>query len=174
VTLDASRSYDPEGQALHYRWYNGDELVSEQVRFTTDLLAGEYTFKVVVSDPTGQTGSDEATATVTLVVNTKTFISPQKLPRKGTQDVIAMTVLPKGKLPKDFDAAEPLRLFPGGIAAVKQSAFVWLSGDTMVLGTFKHADVMAAVLANGLTELRIVGRLKDGQHFSAIDKATIE
>jgi len=174
VTLDASRSYDPEGQPLRYRWYYNDELVGEQALFTTELLAGVYRFKVVVSDPTGQTESDETTATVTLVVNTKTFISPQKLPRNGTQDVLAMTVLPKGKFPKDFDTSEPLRLFPGGVAAVKQSAFIWLSGDTMVLGTFKHADVMAAVSANGLTEMRIVGRLKDGQYFSAVDKVTIK
>ena len=77
-------------------------------------------------------------------------------------------------MPKDFDAAEPMLLFPGGIAAVKQSAFMWLSGDAMVLGTFKRADVMAAVPTNGRTELRVVGRLKDGQHFSAVDYATIE
>jgi hypothetical protein len=174
VTLDASKSHDPEGQPLHYQWYCDNKLVSDLVRFTTNLPVGTHTFKLVVSDPTGLTGSDQATATVTLVVNTKTFISPQKLPRNGNQDVLTLTVLPKGKLPKDFDASEPLRLFPGGIAAVKQSAFVWLSGDTLVLGTFKHADVMAAVPANGRIELRVVGRLKDGQHFSAVDKVTIQ
>lgn len=174
VTLDASKSYDPEGLLLCYRWYCNHVLISEQTRFTTDLPAGVHTVKLVVSDPTGLIASDEATATVTLVVNTKTFVSPQKMQRNSSQEVLALTVLPKGKLPKDFDTAEPLRLFPGGIPAVKQSAFVWLSGDTLVLGTFKRADLMVAVPANGRTELRVVGRLKDGQHFSAADNVTIE
>jgi len=174
VTLDASKSYDPEGLVLRYRWYCNNVLISEQTRFTTYLPAGVHTVKLVVSDPTGLTASDEATATVTLVVNTKTFVSPQKMQRNSSQEVLTLTVLPKGKLPKDFDTAEPLRLFPGGIPAVKQNAFVWLSGDTLVLGTFKRADLMAAVPANGRTELRVVGRLKDGQHFSAADHVTIE
>jgi len=174
VILDAGKSYDPEGLPLQYRWYDANELVCEQARFTTDLPVGARTFRLEVSDPTGQTGSDEATATVTLVVNTKTLVSPQKMLRNSGPEISTLTLLPKGKLPKDFDAVEPLRLFPGGIPAVKQSAFVWLSGNTIVLGTFKRADLMAAVPTNGRTELRVVGRLKDGQHFSAVDHATIE
>jgi hypothetical protein len=174
VVLDAGKSYDPEGLPLHYRWYYNNEVVCEQARFTTELLVGAHTFRLEVGDPTGLTASDEATATVTLVIGTKTFVSPQKLQRNSSQDVLALTVLPRGKFVKDFDAAEPLLLFPGGISAVKQSAFVWLSGDTMVLGTFKRADLMAAAPANGRTELRVVGRLKDGQHFSAVDYVTIE
>ncbi len=174
MILDGGKSYDPEGLPLQYRWYDADELVCEQARFTTELLVGARTFRLQVSDPTGQIGSDEATATVTLVVSTKTRVSPQKMLRNSSQDVLTLTVLPKGKFVKDLDTTEPLRLFPGGIPAVKQSAFMWLSGDAMVLGTFKRADVMAAVPTNGRTELRVVGRLKDGQHFSAVDYATIE
>ncbi len=174
VTLDAGESYDPEGLPLQYRWYYDDELVWEQARFITVLFPGARTFKLEVRDPTGLTALDEATATVTLVITTKAFVSPQKMQRNSSQDVTALIVLPRGKFAKDFDAAEPLLLFPGGIAAVKQSTFMWLSGDAMALGTFKRADVMAAVPANGRTELRVVGRLKDGQHFSAVDHATIE
>jgi hypothetical protein len=174
VVLDGGKSRDPEGLPLQFRWYAGEELISEQARFTRELSIGSYTYKLVVSDLTGQIASDEATATVTLVVGTKMFVSPQKMQRNSSQDVMALAILPKGKLPKDFDAAEPMLLFPGGIRAVKQSAFVWLSGDTLVLGTFKRSDLMAAVPTNGRTELRVVGRLKNGQYFSATDYATIE
>ena len=38
VTLDAGKSYDPEGLPLQYRWYDDDELVCEQARFTTVLF----------------------------------------------------------------------------------------------------------------------------------------
>lgn len=174
VTLDAGKSYDPEGQPLSYRWYLNDELVGEQALLNVNLATGTYTFKVVVSDPTGQTASDEAVAAVTLVTSTSTFVSPRKLKRHSSQDVFTLTVLPRGKSVKHFDASEPLRLFPGGIPAVGQSAFTWLTGETMVLGTFRRADIMAAIPTNGQVELRIVGRLKDGQYFSAADKVTIE
>jgi hypothetical protein len=174
VTLDGGKSRDPEGLPLQYRWYDNDQVVGEQARFTTELPVGSHAYELVVSDPTGQVGSDEATATVMLVIGTKTFISPQKIKRKSSKDILVLTVLPKGKVPKDFDSTEPMRLFPGGIAAVKQNAFVWLSGDTLVQSTFKRADVMAAVPTNGRTELRVVGRLKDGQYFSAADSATIQ
>ena len=175
VILDGGKSHDPEGMPLQYRWYDSNQVVGEQARFTTELPIGSHTFKLVVSDPTGQTSSDEATATVTLVVGTKTFVSPQKMKRSSGPDVLMLTVLPKGKRPKDLDASEPMRLFPGGIPAVKQSAaFVWLTGDTLVQSTFKRADVMAAVPTNGRTELRVVGRLKDGRYFSAADFATIQ
>jgi hypothetical protein len=165
VTLDGSASRDPEGLPLQFRWYYRGELVSEQARYSVELPIGTYTFKLVVDDPTGQTSSDEATATVTLVTSTKTFVSPRKILRNGGQDIVTLTVLPKGKYPGDF---------PGGIPASKQNAFVWLSGDSLAQGTFRLADVMAAVPTNGPAQIRIVGRLKDGRYFSAVDTVTIE
>jgi hypothetical protein len=108
VNLDAGASYDPEGLPLRCRWYYDSELVSEQDRFTTEFLAGARTFRLEVGDPTGLTASDEATATVTLVVNTKVVVSPQEMLRSSSQDVVAPAVLPRGKSVKDFDAAEPL------------------------------------------------------------------
>ncbi|MBN1509241.1 MAG: right-handed parallel beta-helix repeat-containing protein [Sedimentisphaerales bacterium] len=174
VTLDGSGSRDPEGLPLQFRWYYKDELVCDQARYSVELPVGVCDFNLVVDDPTGQTASDKATATVTLVTSTRTFVSPRRMLRNSSQDIIALTVLPKGKYPRDFDMAEPLRLFPGGIPAVRQSAFVWLSGDSLAQGAFRRADVMAAIPTNGPTEIRIVGRLKDGKYFSAADTVTIE
>ncbi len=174
LTLNPDESYDPEGLPLQYRWYRDGELVWEQAGFPVVLFPGARTFKLEVRDPTGLTAEDEVTATVALVISTRVYVSPKKMQRNSGQDISMMLVMPRGKFAKDFDATEPLLLFPGGIPAVKQSTFMWLSGDAMVLGTFKRADVMAAVPANGRTELRAVGRLKDGRYFSAADYAMIE
>jgi hypothetical protein len=174
VTLDGNKSYDPEGQPLQYRWYKGNELVSEQARFTIVLPLGEYNFRLIVTDPTGFSGSDEVKATITWVLSTEAMVSPQVIDRKSSKAITAVVVLPKGTSRKDVDLSQPLVLFPGSVPAMKQTALVWLSGYTLVLADFSRADLVAAVPQNGQVELQIVGRLKNGQHFSGHDTVTIK
>jgi len=174
VTLDGNRSYDPEGQPLQYRWYKGSELVSEQARFTIVLPMGEYNFRLVVTDPTGFTGSNETKATISWVLGTDALVSPQVIDRKSSKAITVVIVMPKGTARKDIDLSEPLVLFPGSVPAMKQDAIVWLSGYTMVLSDFKRADLLAAVPQNGSVELQIVGRLKNGQYFSGRDTVKIK
>jgi hypothetical protein len=176
VTFDGSQSYDPEGLPLSYQWYYKGELVPDanQAVLTMELPVGDSVLTLVVIDPTGIAASDDVVAQVTPVIGVMSFVSPQKLARSHPQDVVTLTILPKDRTPSDFDHGEPMLLFPGGVRAYKQTAFVWLSGDTLVMATFKGQAVMAALPEDGPVELRVIGRFREGRYFSGTDTVTIE
>ena len=71
VTLDGSRSSDPDGDALTYAWapVSGPTVVlsgaaAARARFRAPEEPGDLVFRLTVTDPGGLTGSDEATVTV--------------------------------------------------------------------------------------------------------------
>ena len=175
VTLDASSSFDPEGTALTYRWYRSGQIVSIQAKFTMELPLGEHTFTLVVSDGVNNSPPEEVRATVTKIISAEALVSPSEMTRSRHEDsLLAIVMLPKGKRPSDVDRSEPMLLFPGSIKAVSQTAFVWFTGRTHVMARFNRAELMAAVPNNGPVELRLVGKLKDGQYFSGVDTVRIK
>lgn len=173
VTLDASRSRDPEGRPLTYAWYRQDKLVSAQAKFTTDLPLGTHTFKLVVNDGTFDSPSDEVAVNISVPVSTKAFVSPAQMPRTGGS-VIGLVALPKGRSAGDFDERKPVLLLPGHVKAVAQSIFPWIPGQLFILARFNRADLMAAVPTNGPVELKLVGQLKDGTYFAGADSVNIK
>jgi hypothetical protein len=177
VAFDASKSYDPEGQPLTYHWYLNNQLVSEEVSFKMDLAIGQYSFKLVVTDKTGQSTTDEVPTTVSLLIGTQTFVSPRVIKRSGAGEIVTLTVMPKGKYPNDLDSTI-VRLFPNdsgvGVGAIRQSAFMWFTGDALVMAAFRGADLMTLVPTNGPVQLMTVGRLKNGQYFGGSDTVTIQ
>ncbi|HKQ78687.1 MAG TPA: HYR domain-containing protein [Blastocatellia bacterium] len=50
VTLDGSRSSDPDGDALDYMWFDGNTLISTEPIVTVKLAAGTHSIKLVVAD----------------------------------------------------------------------------------------------------------------------------
>lgn len=175
VTLDAGRSSDPEGRPLTFRWYREGQKVSNKIRFTTQLPLGEHRFKLFVNDGVNESAPDEVVARVTRVIETTVLMSPVEMERSGTdKPLVALAALPPGRQVADFDAAEPMLLFPGGIKSDAQTTVVWRNGKILVLGRFDRADIMAAVPQNGPVEMRLVGRLKDGRYFSGADTVRIK
>jgi hypothetical protein len=174
VTLDGTASWDPEGMPLSYQWSRDGQVVSTEAKFTTELPLGEYTFTLVVNDGRNDSTPTDVHATVTQLVPAKVMVSPSQMSRGGGNSVVATLILPKGKRPSDLDKDERLLLFPGGIKAHKQSAFLWFGGNTLVLGQFDRAALMKAVPTNGYVELRIVGKLRDGQFVSGTDTVRIK
>jgi hypothetical protein len=175
VTLDAGGSFDPEGRPLSYFWYRDGQLASVQKQFTIELPLGEYVFTLVVNDGVHDSAPDEVLARVTHVMGVGALITPREIERHGSdKPILGVLGLPRGKRPGDFDATESALLFPGGAKAVAQTAFTWLNGRTIVLVKFNRADLMAAVPENGPVELRIVGRLTDGQYFSGVGMVSVK
>ncbi len=175
ITLNARRSFDPEGQPLSCQWYRDGQLVSTEMEFTIELPLGEQAFTLIVHDGVQDSVPDEVLTSVTHVLDARVFITPREMERLRTdRPVSALVEMPRGKGPADFDVAEPALLFPGGVRAVAQTAFTWLNDRAIVLLKFNRADIMAAVPDNGPVELRVVGRLKDGYFFSGVDAVRIK
>lgn len=175
VTLDAGRSLDPEGQALTYRWYRDGRLVSSQQRFTTTLPVGEYAFTLIVNDGIRDSAPDEVIAGVWPIIPTVAGVSPSTIDRKKpAQALIAMLMLPSGRRATDFNLAEPMLLFPGAVAATKQTTMVWMNGAVYAIARFEMPQVLDALTTDGQVELRLVGALKDDRYFSGTDTVTIK
>jgi bacillopeptidase F len=63
-TLDGSRSSDPDGTIVTYRWSEGATAVGTTATVGLKRSPGTYVFTLLVTDDDGATGSD----TVTIVV----------------------------------------------------------------------------------------------------------
>lgn len=174
VALDGSGSHDPEGYPLTFEWYYDNELVSTEAGFTIELPVGEHLLTLVVCDSAGVPATDEVIARVVEAVDATLLIAPVELQRHSGQSVMAIVLLARGTDPRTVDLVAPVRLFPGDIRATTQTAFLWLGGRTVVLASFSHAALMAAVPDNGPVELRAVGRFKDGQYFSGTDTVQVK
>jgi len=59
VTFDASRSYDPDGTIVSYRWEINNQVVSSAVTFNRALASGSYRVKLTVTDNRGAEASKE-------------------------------------------------------------------------------------------------------------------
>lgn len=175
VTLDGGGSYDPEGLPLAYRWYQKDELASTEALFTVELPVGDYIFTLIVSDGVNDSAPADVVVSVLRLIDTWMCLTPAVLERGGGPDaIVALIRIPERKRQSDLDSSQRLLLYPGGIEAMKQTYFTWLSGDTFVICSFDRAKFLRAVPENGVVTLRAVGRLKDGRYFAGKDDVTIQ
>lgn len=96
VHLDGSSSYDPEGEALTYRWVqtSGESVTisgSNTAKPTLALPAvdadSSYTFKLTVTDPQGLTNSDS------VVISNKAMVDNHA----PTVDIVSVTYVNEGQ-----------------------------------------------------------------------------
>jgi hypothetical protein len=68
VNLSGSDSYDPDGSIVDYAWREGDSLLgSEENLSLSELITGEHTITLTVTDDEGATDEDNVTVTVTAI-----------------------------------------------------------------------------------------------------------
>jgi len=108
-------------------------------------------------------------------VAAETSIVPSVIKRQGAaKPITAFLSLPKGLLPVDIDDTQPMVLLPGGAETLKRTAFVWLTGQVIVVTSFDRAKLLEAASTNGEVSLQVTGRLKDGRYFGGTDTVKIE
>ncbi|GGG57065.1 hypothetical protein GCM10011414_28640 [Croceivirga lutea] len=64
VTLDASNSYDLDGEIVSYQWLINDTIVANGINPTIELEVGEYLINLLITDNDGGTASDEVLVTI--------------------------------------------------------------------------------------------------------------
>ena len=64
VALDGSGSSDPDEDALGYSWREGDSEIATGASPTVSLSTGAHVLTLTVTDPNGETSSDEVTVVV--------------------------------------------------------------------------------------------------------------
>jgi len=175
LTLDASSSYDPEGQPLSYRWYRDGAFVSRNARFTTELPLGAHAFELVVSDSVGVSTSLEIVGQILEPIETTMNVSPSTIVYRSTIEPITVSILlPPGRSLLDFAGTEKLLLHPGGIEATSQTGFVWLGGKVIVVAKFDRAKFFESSPTYGAATVEVVGRLNDGNFFGATSIITLQ
>lgn len=79
VMLDGSRSFDPDGSIVGYRWTTDGHLLGTGPTLTTSLPSGFNEVLLTVVDDSGQVGADEVRVTVGPVAETA-ILAPEVRP----------------------------------------------------------------------------------------------
>jgi hypothetical protein len=174
VTLYGSGSYDSDGDELTYLWrcsIDGNEVEANTVNLAIELLAGQYTFELVVNDGFEDSEPDYVTINVIGPVKASMCIAPQIIFRRCQQRNI-MAVLHLPARCGQVDNNVPLVLYPGQIEATRQFVFQAITGP-WIYAFFDKDDILDAISSSSTTRIYVVGQLTTGQYFYGVDTPRI-
>jgi uncharacterized membrane protein len=87
VTFDASRSYDPDGSIVSYRWEINGRVVSDSKSFRRSLASGSYQIKLTVTDNKNMQSSKE----ILINVGRTTYITRQQIATRNIPTTVRVT-----------------------------------------------------------------------------------
>ena len=189
VDLDGTGSYDADGDALEYFWYNdANELIATGAEPNVVLPVGEHVFDLIVNDGLEDSEPNSCTVTVIEAMETEAKLTPQVLNRKSSQPYVIGRLELAGYSAIDIDPNEPMVLMPGDIAAERMEILPGKNGaeSTTLVGFFDHTAMMDAIdnnplvpsghspLAGGELEVTIAAKLLTGQWVYGTDVVKIK
>lgn len=166
VRLDGTGSYDTDGDALDYLWYNdSNELIVTGAEPDVLFGVGEYEVTLVVNDGYEDSEPNLCMVTVLKAIETEAKLIPKSLNRKSNRPYVIGKLTLMGFSENDIDPNEPMVLTPGNIEAERVEILPSKEGaDSITLkGFFDNAMLMDAIEDNGDIEVTIVTRLLSGQ-----------
>jgi hypothetical protein len=170
VNLDGSGSSDAQGDAMTYKWawtIDGNDCEAVGVNPPVELSIGRHVVTLIVNDSYFDSEPNEVVITVIAPFKGKLNLMPKVINCKAMlPNIIAIMSLPNG-VTKDQVDPNQVYLYPGGI---KPNRLAIKSGTlTTVNALFDKNKLVAAIDANGIVELAVVGQLKTGQYFYGTD-----
>ena len=122
LTLDASKSTDPDGDVLSFAWFDGDHMIAQGPVAKVTLAVGSHSIKLVVSD--GKNGIVTA-GPATVVVRPRTLTMTSVTPNRfGRQSAETLTITGAG-----FAPGAQVRFSKDGISI---TAYVSVEEDKIV------------------------------------------
>jgi hypothetical protein len=171
VTLDGSGSSDSDGDALIYKWYQGESLLAEGVNPTVSLPAGVHTITLIVNDGIEDSQADEMAVTVDGPVAARVKAVPCVLNLKSHDKYLwIMMDLPRGISMAQMDRKYGYFVLPGQI---RPSWVGYVGGWCPKVMVRVEKDILRPYLHTGRMELTFYGRLKDGRYIGGCDKIQV-
>jgi len=174
VWLDASGSYDPDGNSLTYLW----RLTIDDVNYTTESISptltlpvGQHTIELIVNDGIDDSQPDQMVVTVTGAIQTELRVYPEPIRRRSKIAYIFVQLrLPDGVTPGQVGGAEQLSLYPGGIAGRQPPHSMYrelgIPPEKRICAYFLKEQLLYFVSTTARSvELKVVGQLASGQYF---------
>ena len=192
VELDGTGSYDDDGDALEYYWYDANELIAEGAEPNVVLGVGEHVIDLIVNDGLEDSEPNSCVVTVIEAMEVEAKLTPRSLNRKSNRPHVVGRLELAGLSEAELDPDEPMVLMPGDIAAERVTILPGKNGaDSITLmGFFDNAALMEAIagmqtlnplppsgyspLAGGELQVTIAAKLLTGQWVYGMDVVKVK
>ncbi len=170
VTLDGSRSFDPDGTLSSYTWYQVSgpsasviSSANSSATVASQLIAGQYTFQLTVTDNNGVRGVDQ----IVIIVNgASAKVNTPPVADAGTNDTL---LLPNNSFTLNANGSKD----PDGTI----SSYQWqqISGpNTVKSSNMNVPQVAISDFQPGDYEFKLVVTDNEGATSTAMMKLTVE
>ena len=175
VKLNGSGSYDVNGDALEYFWFNdANELIATGAEPNALFGVGEHEITLIVNDGIEDSEPNSCVVTVEPAVEVSVKCTPKSLNCESNGRWIkAHFTMPAEYTSDDINTSIPCTLEPFGLASSNIKSSYNEQGKVILTVSFDRRDFCDMNPPGGLLQLTAVGRLNSGHYFYASDDIRI-
>jgi formylglycine-generating enzyme required for sulfatase activity len=177
VKFDGTSSYDEDGDALEYYWYDGNDLIAMGVEPNVLLGVGEHVIDLIVNDGIEDSVPNSCSVTVLETIEAEAVLTPQVLHRdSGRPHVIGRIEFADEQMPV-LDPNEPMLLLIGQAQIGDERQMLDYSKKEKawyLAGFFDNAALMEVITEDGDVEVILAAKLLTGQWIFGTDIVTVK